>query len=81
MLTRTFEGGTSYFHYDGRGNVTELSDTSGAVSGKYSYDAFGNTSYIFDDANRLVQIVSRNEQGQVTSKSEFVYAMFQAQVK
>ena len=41
LLCRTFESGTSFMHYDGRGNVVQLTDDSGAVSGKYSYDALG----------------------------------------
>ena len=41
LLARVFDVGTSFMHYDGRGNVVQLTDASGAVSGKYSYDAFG----------------------------------------
>ena len=43
LLARVFDVGTSFMHYDGRGNVVQLTDASGAVSGKYTYDAFGNT--------------------------------------
>ena len=43
LLARVFDVDTSFMHYDGRGNVVQLTDTSGAVSGKYTYDAFGNT--------------------------------------
>ena len=41
LLSRTFESGTSFMHYDGRGNVVQLTNASGLVSGKYTYDAFG----------------------------------------
>ena len=43
LLSHTFDTGISFMHYDGRGNVVQLTDASGAVSGKYTYDAFGNT--------------------------------------
>jgi len=43
ILSRTTTVGTSFFHYDGSGNVVALSDGSGALVGRYSYDAFGNT--------------------------------------
>jgi RHS repeat-associated protein len=34
---------TFFYHYDGSGNVAQLTDTSGATVAAYSYDAFGNT--------------------------------------
>jgi RHS repeat-associated protein len=35
---------TAYnFHYDGNGNVTEVTDLSGNSAASYRYDAFGNT--------------------------------------
>lgn len=43
LLCRVFDVGTSFMHYDGRGNVVQLTDALGAVSGKYTYDAYGNT--------------------------------------
>jgi len=33
---------TSFYSYDGRGSVRQLSDSSGAVTDTYDYDAFGN---------------------------------------
>jgi RHS repeat-associated protein len=36
-------GVSSHFHYDGNGNVTQLTDDSGAATATYRYDAFGNT--------------------------------------
>ena len=41
LLARVFDVGTSFMHYDGRGNVVQLTDSAGEVSGKYTYDAFG----------------------------------------
>ncbi|MEA1897774.1 MAG: RHS repeat-associated core domain-containing protein [Bacteroidota bacterium] len=35
-------GSASFFHYDGRGNVIELSDEAGQSQASYSYDAYGN---------------------------------------
>jgi RHS repeat-associated protein len=32
-----------HFHYDGNGNVTEVTDLSGNSAASYRYDAFGNT--------------------------------------
>ncbi|MFH1776667.1 MAG: RHS repeat-associated core domain-containing protein [Candidatus Omnitrophota bacterium] len=32
-----------YYHFDGLGSVTELTDSSGNIIEKYEYDAFGNT--------------------------------------
>ena len=43
ILSRSSPSGTSFFHYDGNGNVVTLSDEQGALAGHYSYDAFGNT--------------------------------------
>ena len=46
LLART--GATStdhlYYHYDGSGNVSQLTDSTQAVVANYSYDAFGNST-------------------------------------
>jgi YD repeat-containing protein len=34
---------TSFYHYDGSGNVAQLTDASGVVVASYAYDSFGNT--------------------------------------
>jgi RHS repeat-associated protein len=34
--------GTLYYHQDGLGSVTELTDSSGSVAKAYAYDAYGN---------------------------------------
>ena len=36
----------SYFGFDGHGNVRELTDSTGAVTDRYDYDAFGNLVYV-----------------------------------
>lgn len=33
-----------FYHYDGRGNVTQLTNDSQNIVAKYTYDAFGNTT-------------------------------------
>lgn len=43
ILARSTALGASFFGYDGSGNVTLLTDTSGNEVGRYRYDAFGNT--------------------------------------
>lgn len=46
ILTEEISGTTTtayHFHYDGNGNVTEITDLSGNSAARYRYDAFGNT--------------------------------------
>ena len=46
LLAEEINGGitTAYhFHYDGNGNVTEITDLNGDSAASYRYDAFGNT--------------------------------------
>ena len=38
----TKAGSTFYYHQDGLGTVTELTDTNGSVAKTYAYDAYGN---------------------------------------
>ena len=40
---------TYYYHYDGLGSVTEITDASGAVQESYKYSPYGNPS-IFDSS-------------------------------
>ncbi|MCX7922699.1 MAG: S8 family serine peptidase [Clostridia bacterium] len=42
LLTRTVEGETYYYMYNGHADVTALLSTSGEVAATYYYDAFGN---------------------------------------
>ena len=44
LLARTTADGHFYYHYDGRGNVSQLTDANQATVARYEYDAFGNTS-------------------------------------
>jgi RHS repeat-associated protein len=43
LLAQTRSGTTSYYLDDGQGNVRLLTNSSGAVTDSYTYDAFGNT--------------------------------------
>jgi len=40
-----------YYHFDGLGSVTALSDEAGAIVEKYSYDVFGQPSVTSNIAN------------------------------
>jgi RHS repeat-associated protein len=41
-ISQSQSSGTSFYGYDGHGNVRILTDTTGAVTDRYDYDAFGN---------------------------------------
>jgi len=41
-LARSTASGTVFYGFDGRGNVTTLTDATGSVVGSYTYDAWGN---------------------------------------
>jgi RHS repeat-associated protein len=46
LMVEEIGGGTAtayHFHYDGNGNVTEITDSLGDPAASYRYDAFGNT--------------------------------------
>ncbi len=46
LMTEEISGTTTtayHFHYDGNGNVTEITDNTGSSAASYRYDAFGNT--------------------------------------
>jgi RHS repeat-associated protein len=49
VLTMDRGGNTYYYHYDGTGSVTEITDASGSVQESYRYDVYGQPS-IFDTA-------------------------------
>jgi RHS repeat-associated protein len=50
----------SYYGYDGGGSVRQLTDTTGAVTDTYSYDAFGNT--VAQTGTTFNQFLYRGEQ-------------------
>ena len=41
-ISQSQASGTSFYGYDGHGNVRLLTDATGAVTDRYDYDAFGN---------------------------------------
>jgi RHS repeat-associated protein len=41
-ISQSQASGTSFFGYDGHGSVRLLTDSTGAVTDRYDYDAFGN---------------------------------------
>jgi hypothetical protein len=45
LLARTTSSGSFFYHYDGRGNVTQLTDSNQDAVAKYSYTAFGAMLY------------------------------------
>ena len=42
ILARTTQAGSTFYGYDGAGNVVTLTNSAGAQVGSYTYDAFGN---------------------------------------
>jgi RHS repeat-associated protein len=42
LISQNQASGTSFYGYDGHGNVRFLTDTTDAVTDRYDYDAFGN---------------------------------------
>jgi RHS repeat-associated protein len=41
LLSRSVAQGDLFYHYDGRGNVVQLTDANAQAVARYSYDAFG----------------------------------------
>src|SRR5439155_10958904 len=41
-ISQSQASGTSFYGYDGHGNVRLLTDATGLVTDRYDYDAFGN---------------------------------------
>ena len=49
-----YEGGSSsYFMYNGRGDVTRVTGSSGTALSEYSYDIFGNAESAENDGNNI----------------------------
>src|SRR5215469_17270912 len=41
-ISESQASGTSFYGYDGHGSVRLLADSTGAITDRYDYDAFGN---------------------------------------
>jgi RHS repeat-associated protein len=64
-----------HFHYDGNGNVTEVTDLSGNSAASYRYDAFGNTlvsTGSYANANRY-RFSTKPLDGEVTNAPLYYY--------
>lgn len=46
-------GVTYYYHYDGLGSVTEITDSSGSLIENYTYDPYGNAT-VFDQTGTVI---------------------------
>jgi len=44
LISRTVDGETLYYLYNGHGDVIQLTDANGSVAMTYKYDAFGNVT-------------------------------------
>ena len=53
-ILMTKGGQTYYYHYDGLGSVTSLTDSSGSTIESYSYDAFGKPNAASSIGNRYM---------------------------
>jgi YD repeat-containing protein len=63
----TKAGSTFYYHQDGLGSVTDLTDTNGNVAKAYAYDAYGN---ILDSPGTVNQPYARIRGGSSTAKAD-----------
>jgi RHS repeat-associated protein len=54
VISMTKGGASYYYHYDGLGSVTSLTDSTGATSEAYSYDTFGQPSATSTIGNRYM---------------------------
>ena len=52
VLTITRDANVYYYHYDGYGSVSELTDEDGALAQAYEYDAWGNAT-IYDPESAI----------------------------
>jgi RHS repeat-associated protein len=79
LLAEEINGGitTAYhFHYDGNGNVTEITDLNGDSAASYRYDAFGNTlsgTGAYADQNRY-RFSTKPLDSEVTNAPLYYYA-------
>ena len=54
LLTRTVNGDTLYYMYNGHADVTALLKTDGTIAGTYYYDAFGNITEQTGNVNNSI---------------------------
>jgi RHS repeat-associated protein len=74
MLSRTESTGrVLYYHTDGLGSVTKLTDVNGSVVESYTYDVFGNPS-IFDQSSNLKWISPVGNRFLFTGR-EYLYSL------
>jgi RHS repeat-associated protein len=64
----------SYYGYDGGGSVRQLTDTTGAVTDTYAYDAFGNT--VAQTGTTFNQFLYRGEQFDSTLGNYYLRARY-----
>src|SRR6516164_7107219 len=60
LISGTWTG--SFYQYDGEGNVRQLTSTSGTVTDRYEYDAFGNEFTVSGGSNTPNEFMYRGEQ-------------------
>jgi hypothetical protein len=67
ILMRTYGAQTYYFQQDRNGNVTHLTDGSGAIVEKYKYDAFGAVK-IYNGASVEIPATAYNNRFMFTGR-------------
>jgi RHS repeat-associated protein len=58
-LAETRAGSTSYYEADGLGSITSLSNSSGALSNSYSYDAYGRATAMSGSVTNSLRFTGR----------------------
>ncbi|MGE5398709.1 MAG: hypothetical protein ACM3MK_14390 [Chitinophagales bacterium] len=61
LLSMSTGSATYYYHYNGHGDVVQLTDQSGNVVASYTYDAWGNilsSSGAMADSRKIFTILS-----------------------
>ena len=77
LLAKSTSYGHFYYHYDGRGNVTQLTDAAQASVASYRYDAFGNMlSAIGPQANANPYRFSTKEYHQYSGLYDYGYRFY-----
>ena len=55
-----YDGDNSYYHADGLGSITSLSDSTGASAATYTFDSFGNLTAFTGTLARLIRLRTRH---------------------